>query len=108
MRILGGYLLGSDNFPATLIKFLSVFVGSGVSSTLIFGVHADLGWVFAGESLGVKTLLHGLLPQLLLLSFLKLFEIIVLPLLSFLKIVLFGFKSDNGIPKFLSFAAKLV
>merc|ERR1712037_679671 len=101
-------MLGSDNFPATLIKFLSVFIGSGVSSTLVFGVHANLGWVFAGESLRVETLLHGLLPQLLLLSFLELFEVVVLPLLSFLKIVLFSFKSDNGLPKFLSFASKLV
>ena len=39
-------MLGSDNFPATLIKFLSVFIGSGVGSTLIFGVHANLGLNF--------------------------------------------------------------
>ena len=39
-------MFGSDNFPATLIKFLSVFVGPGVSSTLVFGVHANLGLNF--------------------------------------------------------------
>ena len=39
-------MLGSHNFPATLIKFLSVFVGPGVSSTLVFGVHANLGLNF--------------------------------------------------------------
>ena len=39
-------MLGSDNFPATLIKFPSVFIGPGVSSTLVFGVHANLGLNF--------------------------------------------------------------
>ena len=36
-------MLGSDNFPATLIKFPSVFIGPGVSSALIFGIHSDFG-----------------------------------------------------------------
>ena len=39
-------MLGSDNFPATLIKFLSVVIGSGVGSTLVLGVHANLGLNF--------------------------------------------------------------
>merc|ERR1712223_1915114 len=98
----------SDNFPASFIKLPSVFVGPGVSSTLVFGVHANLGWVFTSESLRIKTLLHGLLPQLLFLSLLELFKVVVLPLLPFLEIVFLGLKSDNGVPKLLGLAGKLV
>merc|ERR1719325_120387 len=32
----------SDNFPASFIKLPSVLIGTGVSSTLVFGVHANL------------------------------------------------------------------
>merc|ERR1712055_1207856 len=98
----------SDNFPTSFVKLPSVFIGSGVSPTLIFGVHANIGWVFTSKSLRIKTLLHGLLPQLLFLSLLELFKVVVLPLLSFLKIVFLGLKSDNGIPKLLGLAGKLV
>ena len=67
--------LGPDDLPASLVQLLPVIVGSGVGTPLVLGVHANLGRVLAGQSLGVETLLHGLLPQLLLLSFLELFEL---------------------------------
>merc|ERR1719452_127395 len=41
----------SDDLPATLIQLLPVVIGSGVSSALILGVHADHWWVFANKSL---------------------------------------------------------
>merc|ERR1712223_792676 len=47
-----------------------VVVGAGVSSALVLGVHADLGWVLASQGLGIQSLLHGLLSELLLLSLL--------------------------------------
>ena len=39
----------SDNFPASFIKLPSVFVGPGISSTLVFGVHANLGLLIKNE-----------------------------------------------------------
>merc|ERR1719429_8688 len=101
-------MFSSDNFPATFIEFPPVFVGPGISSTFIFGIHANLGRVFASEGLRVKTLLHGLLSQLLFLSLLEFFEIIILPFLPFFKIVFLSFKLDNGLPQFLSFGLQLV
>ena len=31
------------------VKFFPIFVGSGVGSALIFGIHSDLGWVLASK-----------------------------------------------------------
>merc|ERR1712072_581682 len=87
-------MFSSDNFPASFVELSPVFVGPGVGPTFVFGVHANLGWVFASKSLGIETLLHSLLPQLLF-----------LPLL---KIVLFSLQPDNGIPELLGLGAKLV
>merc|ERR1739845_155414 len=50
-------VFSSDNFPASLIHFLSVIIRPGICSTLILGVHADLWWVLSSKSLWVKTLL---------------------------------------------------
>merc|ERR1711992_227134 len=101
-------MFGSDNFPASFVELSPIFVGPGVSPTLVFGVHANLGWVFASKSLGIETLLHSLLPQLLFLSLLELFKIVVLSLLPFLKIVLLSLQPDNGIPELLGLAHELV
>merc|ERR1719479_29868 len=68
-------VFGSDHLPSTFVQLLPVVVGPGVGSALVFGVHADLGWVLAGEGLGVKTLLQGLGSQLSLLSLLQFLEI---------------------------------
>merc|ERR1719454_1869698 len=91
-------LFSPDYFPAAFVQLSSVFVCSCVSSTFIFGVHADLWWIFACKSFRVQAFLHGLLSELLLLSLLELFEIVVLSLLSFFKIVFFSLEADNGIP----------
>merc|ERR1711993_230822 len=101
-------MFSSDNFPSTFIQLTSVFIGPGICSAFIFGVHADLGWVFASKCFRIETLFHGLLSQLLFLSFLELFEVIVLSLLSLLKIVFFCFEPDNGFPQFLSFGLQFI
>merc|ERR1712095_79438 len=101
-------VFSTDDFPATLVQLSPVLVSPGVGPTLVFGVHADLGRIFASEGLGVKALLHGLLPQLLLLSFLQLFQVIVLPLLSFFEIVFLSLEPDNGVPKLLGFVHEFI
>merc|ERR1719337_186552 len=101
-------MFSSYYFPTAFVQLSSVFVCSCVSSTFIFGVHADLWWIFASKSFRVQAFLHGLLSELLLLSLLELFEIVVLSLLSFFKIVFFSLEADNGIPEFGSFVCKLV
>merc|ERR1719150_2472991 len=101
-------MFSSDNFPASFVELSPIFVGPGVSPTLVFGVHTDLGRIFASESLRIETLLHSLLPQLLFLSLLELFQVIVLPLLSFLQIVFLSLEPDNGVPQLLGFAHKSV
>merc|ERR1711910_208170 len=83
-------MFSSYNFPTAFVQLSSVFVCSCVSSAFIFGVHADLWWIFASKSFRVQALLHGLLSELLLLSLLELFEIVVLSLLSLFKIVFFS------------------
>merc|ERR1719189_2639156 len=101
-------MFSSDNFPASFVELSPIFVGPGVSPTLVFGVHTDLGRIFASESLRIETLLHSLLPQLLFLSLLELFQVIVLPLLSFLQIVFLSLEPDNGVPQLLGLAHKSV
>merc|ERR1719356_1534117 len=91
-------MFSSYYFPTAFVQLSSVFVCSCVSSTFIFGVHADLWWIFASKSFRVQAFLHGLLSELLLLSLLELFEIVVLSFLSFFKIVFFSLEADNGIP----------
>merc|ERR1712038_1529193 len=100
-------VLCSYNFPAAFVQFPPVLVCSCVSSALILGIHANLWWVLASQGLGIQSLLHGLLSELLLLPLLQLFEIVILSLLAFLKIVLFSLQPDNGFPKFGGFALKL-
>merc|ERR1719412_1312311 len=101
-------MFSSDNFPASFVELSPIFVGPGISPTLVFGVHTDLGRIFASESLRIETLLHSLLPQLLFLSLLELFQVIVLPLLSFLQIVFLSLEPDNGVPQLLGLAHKSV
>merc|ERR1712045_616263 len=101
-------MFSSDDFPSTFIQLTSIFIGPGICSAFIFGVHADLWWVFASEGFGIETLFHGLLSQLLFLSLLELFEVIVLSLLSLLKIVFFCFEPDNGFPQFLSLGLQFI
>merc|ERR1712038_845632 len=100
-------VLCSYNFPAAFVKFPPVLVCSCVSSALILGIHANLWWVLASQGLGIQSLLHGLLSELLLLPLLQLFEIVILSLLAFLKIVLFSLQPNNGFPKFGGFALEL-
>merc|ERR1712088_1139198 len=59
---------------STLVHFLPVVIGSGVSSALILGVHPYLGWVVSNKGIGVESLLQGLLSQLGLLPFLEFLE----------------------------------
>ena len=33
----------------TFVKFLPIFIGPGVGSAFIFGIHANFGWVLASE-----------------------------------------------------------
>merc|ERR1719295_771219 len=47
-------LFSPDYFPAAFVQLSSVFVCSCVSSTFIFGVHADLWWILASKSFGVQ------------------------------------------------------
>merc|ERR1711997_459474 len=55
-----------QNLPATLIELLPVFISPCICSSLILGVHSDLGRVLSCESLWIQAFLHGFLPQLLL------------------------------------------
>merc|ERR1719412_243144 len=83
-------MLSPYNFPSAFVQLSPVFVCSCVSSAFIFGVHANLRWIFSCKGLRVQAFLHGLLSELLLLSLLELFEIVVLSFLSLLKIVFFS------------------
>merc|ERR1719493_628346 len=47
-------MFSSDNFPASFVELSPIFVGPGVSPTLVFGVHPDLGRIFASESLRIE------------------------------------------------------
>merc|ERR1712141_654660 len=100
-------MLSPYNFPTAFVQLSSVFVCSCVSSAFIFGVHANLGWIFSCKGFGVQAFLHGLLSELLLLSLLELFEIVVLSFLSLFKIVFFSLLTYNGIPKFSSLVVEL-
>merc|ERR1712002_1015712 len=100
-------VFSSDNLPSAFVQFPPVFVCSGVSSALIFGIHADLGWVLASKSLGIQSLLHGFLSQLLLLPLLELFEIVILSLLALLQVVLLSLQPDDGFPQFGGLALEL-
>merc|ERR1711970_1256078 len=100
--------LSSDNFPATLIQLLSVAIGSGVGTSLILGEHADLGWVFACESLRVESLLDGLVSELDLLSFLQFLKLIILSKSSLFIVIFVGLKGDNGVPQSAGFALQLI
>merc|ERR1711931_551389 len=101
-------VFSSDNLPAAFVQLPPVLVCAGVSSALVLGVHADLGWVLASQGLGIQSLLHGLLSELLLLPLLELFEIVVLPLLSLLQVVLLSLEPDNGLPQLGGLALELV
>merc|ERR1712107_841978 len=98
-------VLSSDDLPATFVQLLSVVVGSGVGTSLVLGVHTDLGWVLASESLGVETLLEGLLSELNLLSLL---EFVVLGHTSLLKVVFVSLKLNNDVEEILSFSLELI
>merc|ERR1712150_370800 len=47
-------MFSSYNFPTAFVQLSSVFVCSCVSSAFIFGVHADLWWIFASRASGSK------------------------------------------------------
>merc|ERR1719239_1565490 len=100
--------LGPDDLPASLVQLLPVIVGSGVGTPLVLGVHANLGRVLAGQSLGVETLLHGLLSELDLLSLLQFLELVVLGHLPLLKVVFVGLQGDNDVEQLLSLVLQLV
>merc|ERR1719277_1422197 len=95
-------VFSSDNFPASLIHFLSVIIRSGICSTLILGVHADLWWVLSSESLWVKTLLKGLSSELSLLSLLELLEVKLLSEFPLLIVIFVSLKLDDDLEELLS------
>merc|ERR1719378_218925 len=80
----------------------SVIISSGVGSPLILGIHSNLWWVLASKSLWVQNKFNGFLFILLSLSFLQLFQIIILSSGSFLQVVSFCLKFYNLVPEFLS------
>merc|ERR1719412_3548191 len=47
-------LFSPDYFPSAFVQLSPVFVCSCVSSAFIFGVHANLGWIFSCKGLGVQ------------------------------------------------------
>merc|ERR1712203_802186 len=104
----GLQVFGSDHLPATFVQFLPVVVGPGVGSALVLGVHADLGWVLAGEGLGVETLLQCLGSELSLLSLLQFLEIEFLGQFSLLVIVFVSLQLDDGLEQVLNLALHLV
>merc|ERR1719259_1520072 len=101
-------MLSSYNFPAAFVQFPPVFVRSCVSSALVLGIHANLWWVLSSQGLGIQSLLHGLLSELLLLPLLQLFEIVILSLLALFQIVLFCLQPDDGLPQFGGLSLELV
>merc|ERR1719411_2302160 len=101
-------VFSSDNFPASLVHLLPVVIGSGVSSALVLGVHADLGRVLAGQGLGVKTLLEGLGSELCLLPLLELLQVKLLGELPLLIVILVSLKLDNDLEKVLSLGLHLI
>merc|ERR1712059_115641 len=47
------------DLPSTLIQLPSVFICSGICSSLILGVHPDFRRVLSCEGLGIQTQLNG-------------------------------------------------
>merc|ERR1712050_776957 len=94
--------LGSDNLPTTFIQFLSVIIGSGVSSAFIFGVHADHWWVLSNKCFWVKTLLQCLL------SFLEFLQVKLLGKLSLFIIILVSLKLNNDVEDFSCLSLELI
>merc|ERR1711976_433125 len=101
----GFKVFSSDNFPSSLIHFLSVIIRSGIGSTLILGVHADLWWVLSSESLWVKTLLKGLSSELSLLSLLEVMLLSEFPLLI---VIFVSLKLDDDLEELLSLCLDLI
>merc|ERR1712126_764905 len=95
-------VFSSDNFPSSLVHFLSVIIRSGVCSTLILGVHADLWWVLSSEGLWVKTLLQGLSSELSLLSLLQLLKVKLLGEFSLFIVIFVSLKLDDDLEELLS------
>merc|ERR1712050_660193 len=100
--------LGSDNLPTTFIQFLSVIIGSGVSSAFIFGVHANHWWVLSNKSFWVKTLLQCLLSELSLLSFLEFLQVKLLGKLPLFIIILVSLKLNNDVEDFSCLSLELI
>merc|ERR1712050_777734 len=100
--------LGSDNLPTTFIQFLSVIIGSSVSSAFIFGVHADHWWVLSNKCFWVKTLLQCLLSELSLLSFLEFLQVKLLGKLSLFIIILVSLKLNNDVEDFSCLSLELI
>merc|ERR1711979_139201 len=100
--------LGSDNLPTIFIQFLSVIIGSGVSSAFIFGVHADHWWVLSNKSFWVKTLLQCLLSELSLLSFLEFLQVKLLGKLPLFIIILVSLKLNNDVEDFSCLSLELI
>merc|ERR1719412_2373288 len=93
---------------STLIHFLPVVVGSGVSSALILGVHPYLGWVVSNKGIGVESLLQGLLSQLGLLPFLEFLEGEDLFGLLLLHVVSVGFELNGHVVELFSLLSQLI
>merc|ERR1712106_445457 len=91
-----------------LRKFLSVVISSGVSSSLILGVHADHWWVLSNESLWVKTLLQGLLSELSLLPLLQFLQVKFLGKSSLFIIILVSLKLNNNVEDLSSLSLEFI
>merc|ERR1712228_1086489 len=98
----------SDDFPTTLIQFLSVVIGSGVCSTFIFGVHADHGRVFANKGLRVKTLLKSLLSELSLLSLLEFLQVKLLGKFPLFIVIFVLLKLNDDVEDLVGLGLKLI
>merc|ERR1719412_1528277 len=93
---------------STLVHFLPVVIGSGVSSALILGVHPYLGWVVSNKGIGVESLLQGLLSQLGLLPFLEFLEGEDLFCLLLLHVVSVGFELNGHVVELFSLLSQLI
>merc|ERR1719412_2067791 len=93
---------------STLVHFLPVIIGSGVSSALILGVHPYLGWVVSNKGIGVESLLQGLLSQLGLLPFLEFLEGEDLFGLLLLHVVSVGFELNGHVVELFSLLSQLI
>merc|ERR1712223_231212 len=100
--------LGADHLGAALVQLLTVAVRPRVRPPLVLGEHVDGGGVLLGEGLRVKTLLDRLVPQLQLLPFSELLELVILVKLPLLVVVLVCLQCNDCVPDLVGFVLQLI